>query len=169
MTWPQGRSADGGLDFVPLPEGRAGALWLCGKRVVGPDPLAAMARAEGASTIVSFNEPQDLEHDYPDYLAWLEANNGGTALWWPVPDLHAPSLADARSWVATMLGRLDGGEGLILHCAGGLGRAPTMATCVLIGMGMDADEAGAHVAAHRPMAGPEAGAQHELIAAFARD
>ena len=59
MAWPTGRNADGGLDQVPLPT-TAGALWLCGKRVVGPDPEAALQRA-GADTIVSFNERFELE------------------------------------------------------------------------------------------------------------
>ena len=33
-------------------------------------------------------------------------------------------------------------------------------------LGLDADTACAHVRASRPMAGPEAGAQHELVAAL---
>ena len=39
--WPTGRSADGGLDRVPLPFG-TGALWMCGKHRVGPDPEAVL-------------------------------------------------------------------------------------------------------------------------------
>lgn len=165
MAWPRGRNADGGLDQVPLPA-TSGALWLCGKRVVGPDPEAALRRAE-ADTIVSFNERHELERDYPAYVDWLDAHKGARALWYPVPDLGAPLLADARVWVAELIDRLDAGEGLILHCAGGIGRAPTMGTCVLVSLGMRPEDALALVAASRPMAGPEAGSQRALVDAFA--
>lgn len=138
-------------------------MWLCGKRVVGPDPAAALTRARGASTIVCFNERRELLRDYPDYVAWLDTNLDGQALWWPVPDLGAPALPDALVMVDTMVDRLDHGEGLILHCAGGIGRAPTMAACVLVALGMGSPEALEHIAAHRPMAGPEAGEQRVLV------
>ena len=51
-TWPHGRSADGGIDEIPIPAD--GRLWLCGKHVVGPDPQAAMDRV-GADSIICFN------------------------------------------------------------------------------------------------------------------
>lgn len=159
------RSIDGGLDRVPLPTER-GALWLCGKRVVGPDPDAALVRAD-ADVIVCFNEASDLQREYPGYLDWLGANEGGRARWWPIPDLHAPVVAEARPMVEEMVSLLERDRGLVLHCAGGLGRAPTMAVCVLIAQGMPADDALVHVRTHRPMGGPEAGAQHDLVRAFA--
>ena len=165
MAWPTGRNADGGLDQVPLPSGE-GALWLCGKRVVGPDPEAALQRA-GAHTIVSFNERHELEREYPSYVDGLDEHLGTRALWFPVPDLSAPLLTDARLWVDQLVARLELGEGLILHCAGGIGRAPTMGTCVLVRLGMRPEDALALVAASRPMAGPEAGSQRALVDAFA--
>ena len=165
MAWPTGRNADGGLDQVPLPV-TSGALWLCGKRVVGPDPEAALQRA-GADTIVSFNERFELEREYPSYVEWLDLNVGARALWYPVPDLSAPVLGDAQRWVDEMVARLELGQGLILHCAGGIGRAPTMGTCVLVRLGMTPERALALVAASRPMAGPEAGSQRALVDAFA--
>ena len=160
------RSRDGGLDQVPLPADHPGALWLCGKHVVGPDPEAALARADDADVIVCLSQPHEIDVRFPDYTAWLRANQGGRALWWPVPDLHAPPIDDARLWVDELVARLGRGEGLIIHCGGGIGRAPTLAVCVLIALGATAADAVAHVAAHRPMAGPESGAQAELVAAF---
>ena len=167
MAWPRGRSADGGLDQVPLPA-TSGALWLCGKRVVGPDPQAALDRA-GADTIVSFNQPHELERDYPAYVQWLHDHDGGRALWFPIPDLGAPPVADARRWVDHMVQRLTAGAGLVLHCAGGIGRAPTMGVCVLMRLGMTAPDALALVADCRPMAGPEAGSQRDLVERFVAD
>lgn len=161
------RSIDGGLDQVPLlAAGRPGALWLCGKHVVGPDPEAALVRAGGADVIVCLSQTHEIEARFPDYTEWLRVNHGGRALWWPVHDLHAPPLDDARRWVGELVERLDQGQGIIIHCGGGIGRAPTLAVCVLIALGSTAAEAVAHVAAHRPMAGPESGAQAELVAAF---
>ena len=165
MAWPRGRSADGGLDQVPLPS-TSGALWLCGKRVVGPDPDGALARVD-ADMIVSFNEPHELQRDYPDYVQWLVDNEGDRAMWFPVPDLAAPPVHHARRWVERMTDKLSEGGGLILHCAGGIGRAPTMATCVLVRLGMTADDALETIAGSRPMAGPEAGSQRDLVRAFA--
>lgn len=166
MTWPTGRARDGGLDQVPVPG--AGALWLCGKRVTAPDPEAALRRAGGAEAIVCFNERAELLREHAAYVEWLDANDGGRALWFPVADLHAPGVEQATGWVDVMVDRLDAGQGLVLHCAGGIGRAPTMAICVLIALGMTAEAACDHVAAHRPMAGPEVGAQRDLVHAFAR-
>ncbi len=162
---PVHRSVDGGLDAVPLPGEVRGALWLCGKKVVGPDPETALRRA-GADMIVSFNEAPELERDYPDYPDWLRANLGERSLWFPIPDLGAPPFADAEQMVLEMVGHLSDGRGLILHCAGGIGRAPTMATLVLIHLGMEPASAGVHISRHRPMGGPEAGAQRELVERF---
>lgn len=172
MTWPSGRAADGGIDAVPLSappltEAVPGSLWLCGKRVVAPDPAAALDRV-GADTIVCFQEVAEVEREHPDYAQWLRANEGGRAIWVPVPDLGAPTLDVALEVTADLTGRLGRGDGLVLHCAGGIGRAPTMATLVLIALGADRLAAAAHVAAHRPMAGPEAGCQADLVRAFAR-
>lgn len=167
MDEPIARSRDGGLDRIPLPEGRSGALWVCGRRVVGPDPEAALARAEGAELIVCLNEEHELR-EHPDYPSWLRANAGGRALWHPVPDLHAPPLSAAESIVGSVVDHLDADTGVVLHCAGGIGRAPTIAICVLVSMGMALDDALTHVRRHRPMGGPEVGAQVDLVRAFAR-
>ena len=54
-----------------------------------------------------------------------------------------------------------------MHCGAGIGRAGTMAAALLIRMGCDEAAARATVARARPMAGPEAGAQADLLAALA--
>ncbi len=160
------RSIDGGLDYVPLPEGEPGALWLCGKHLVGPDPDDALYRAHDAHAIVCLNQRHEIEGRYPDYVAWLEANAGTRALWWPVPDLHAPPLEQMIVWVDELVDRLARDESVIIHCGAGMGRAPTLAVCVLVALGQPFHEAVAHVAEHRPLAGPESGAQADLVASF---
>lgn len=166
QPWPDDRSRHGGVDEVPLPHG-AGRLWLCGKHYVGPDAEAAMAGV-GATTIVCLNERRELADRYPAYVEWLERNRPARALWHPIPDLHAPPLEEVDGLLDELHRRLDGGEGLLLHCGAGIGRAGTIAAALLVTMGVSAAEAVATVAAHRPMAGPEAGAQADLLDALAR-
>jgi protein-tyrosine phosphatase len=163
--WLGARGRDGGIDLVPLPT-TTGGLALCGKHAIGPDHEAAMARVD-ATTVVCLVEANELADRYPDYLAWLEANRGGTAVWFPIHDLHAPTLDATLPLLTELLRRLDDGERLLMHCAAGIGRTGTLTVCLLMMMGLSPDDALAHVAAHRPMAGPEVGAQRDLVNALA--
>jgi protein-tyrosine phosphatase len=163
--WPTGRSRDGGVDEIPLPRSD-GRLWLCGKHVVGPDPEGTLARV-GASVIVCLTQAGELNDRYPDYVGWLQANLGSRAMWFPIDDLHAPTVERAAPFIDDVVARLDDGDCVLMHCAAGIGRSGTMAVGVLLALGMTLDEALAHVAAHRPMAGPEVGAQRKLVEALA--
>ena len=168
-TWPRGRARHGGVDEIPLPPRVAGRLWLAGRRFVGPDPEAAM-RSVGASMIVCLCESFELAERYPAYVDWLDGPPGGTGgsgLWWPVPDLHAPPVESARSLVHELAGHLRRGEGVLMHCGAGLGRAGTLAAAVLLHFGATLAEALGTVAAARPGAGPEVGAQKDLLDALA--
>jgi len=166
VAWPSERSRHGGVDEIPLPDG-PGRLWLCGKHLVGPDVEAALASV-GASIVVCLIEPHELRDRYPDYVEWLDRNQPDRAIWHPVPDLHAPGIEDAGALAAEIRARLDKRDGVLLHCGAGIGRAGTIAIAVLLAMGEPLDVASRTVADHRPMAGPEAGAQTELLTALAR-
>lgn len=157
-----GWNTDGGVHEIPLGPlvGLGGRLWLCGKHVVGPDPEALLDRL-GADGIVCLTERHELADRYPAYVSWLERDP--RAMWFPVHDLHAPPLDAARPFYGSLLDRLAGGERLIVHCAAGIGRAGTTAVAVLVLAGWELTDALAHVRAHRPMAGPEAGSQLELL------
>jgi protein-tyrosine phosphatase len=115
---------------------------------------------------VCLTERGELIDRYPDYVAWLGANQPDRAVWWPIPDLHAPDLDNALLLLDELRSRLHTGQSLLLHCGAGIGRAGTMAAALLVTMGSTPADAVAHVAAHRPMAGPEAGAQTELLEAL---
>jgi protein-tyrosine phosphatase len=164
--WLGARGRDGGIDTVPLPI-TSGGLSLCGKHAIGPDHGAAMARC-GATTVVCLVEAYELADRYPDYLHWVRTNRGGKAVWFPIHDLHAPTQADVAPFLTDLVRRLEDGEHLLMHCAAGIGRTGTMAACLLMQLGMTRDDALAHVAAHRPMAGPEVGAQMDLVNALGR-
>lgn len=164
-TWPHGRSRDGGVDQVPLPgaAGR-GQLWICGKHAVGPDVDALLARI-GGHLVVCLTERHELADRYPAYVTWLELDV--RAVWHPVHDLCAPPLDAFVSLVDLVHGHLRAGEIVLAHCAAGVGRSGTLAVGVCLRDGMPLDVALAHVAAHRPMAGPEVGSQRALVEAYA--
>jgi len=139
---------------------------LCGKHAIAPDVEAVIATT-GVTTVVCLTERHELRDRYPNYVTWLDDNRGERALWFPIADLHAPAVEHVVTLLADVRGRLESGGTVLVHCAAGIGRAGTLATCLLITMGMNADEALAHVAVHRPMAGPEVGAQRALVDAIA--
>jgi protein-tyrosine phosphatase len=159
--WLDERGRNGGVDEVPLP-GAAGRLWLCGKHFVGPDPEDALDRT-GAAVIVCLNEATELRDRYPDYVAWLTEHAPARSIWFPVPDLHAPPVAALRPLLDDLARRLSDGDGVLLHCGAGIGRAGTVAAAVLMILGLPRTEALAVVAASRPTAGPETGTQTDLL------
>jgi protein-tyrosine phosphatase len=157
----------GGADEIPLPVG-PGRMWLCGKHYVGPDPERALGAVD-ASTVVCLNQRSELADRYPDYVEWLKTNVPARAVWHPIPDLHAPTVEAAVELLTTLHARLRGGESMLMHCGAGIGRAGTIAAGLLVTMGVPLADATRTVAAHRAMAGPEAGAQTALLTALAQD
>lgn len=162
--WPGERSRHGGIDEIPL-SGVPGRLWLCGKHAIAPDPEACLASV-GATVVVCLNEPYELIDRYPQYVAWLGAGALGAVLWCPIPDLGAPSLDRSIELVEALHLRLAEGAGVVMHCGAGIGRAGTMAAALLMRLGATRVDACRTVATHRPMGGPEAGAQVMLLEAL---
>lgn len=158
-AWRTERSRNGGVDRIPVP-GVEGALWLCGKHLIAPDVDEAVSRV-GADVVLCLNERHELEDRYPDYVRWLRSD--GRAWWVPIPDLHAPPLVRAVALVEELLEHLEHGRTVLAHCGAGIGRAGTVAAAVLVARGATVQEAVEVVAASRPLAGPEAGAQRDLL------
>jgi hypothetical protein len=166
VSWLSERSRNGGIDEVPLPDASWGRLWLCGKHFVGPDPDGALARTQAAA-IVCLNEGYELRDRYPDYVEWLVANRGMRALWSPWPDMHAPPVDEFAEFLDTLKDRLRAGDGLIIHCGAGIGRAGTTAAALLIDLGLSLREALSAVRAARPAAGPQTAEQDSVLEQYA--
>ncbi len=113
--------------------------------------------------IVCLCERHELEERYPNYIAWLTRESEARAIWFPIPDVHAPGIDAAVPFLETLRAQVVLGEGLVMHCGAGIGRSGTMAAALLMSMGADRLAATAAVAEHRPMAGPEVGAQESLL------
>ena len=155
-------NTDGGIHEIPLPPTARGRLWLCGKHAIGPDPEGLMRRV-GADGVVCLNEEHELADRYPEYVTWLRTQPSERAYWFPIPDLHAPAVEQFTPVLTDIVDRIVAGDRLIVHCAAGIGRAGTTAVAVLVSLAVPLDEALEHVRRHRPAAGPEAGAQLELV------
>jgi hypothetical protein len=141
-------------------------LFLCGKHAVGPDAAGLLDRI-GGTAVVCLNERYELEARYPDFVAWLEDNAPARAVHHPIPDLHAPSLDDFAALIESLHARLVAGETLLVNCGAGIGRTGTVAAAILVRTGMPLDDALEVVRTHRPMAGPEVGAQRDVLTAYA--
>jgi hypothetical protein len=167
LAWLNRRQLDGGVDRIPLPDDVRGSLWLCGKHAIGPDPRKVIDEVGGAATVVCLVERYELDARFPAYLAWLQRPGATDVVWFPIPDLHAPDLTRAAPFVDELVRRLRDGQALVVHCGAGMGRAGTVAVCVLNRLGIAAEAALRLVADARPGAGPEVGAQRDLVEAFA--
>jgi hypothetical protein len=173
LGWLSPRQRDGGIDRIPLPAGVTGGLWLCGKHAIARSMgVLSDATSDTTSdttpmwdTIVCLTERHELAERYPDYVRWLDRAGDG-ALWWPIPDMHAPSPETMLPFVDDLVARLRRGDDLLVHCGAGIGRAGTTAVCVLIQLGLDVSVAEQVVADSRPMAGPEVAAQRDLVRAL---
>ncbi|NNE12221.1 MAG: hypothetical protein HKN41_08255 [Ilumatobacter sp.] len=154
------------IDRIPLPPDIEGTLLLCGLRDIATEPERTVT-ASRIDLVVCLNEEIELAARYPDYHRWLPAHSPERALWFPMQDFTAAGADAARPVLESIVSRLSEGDRVLMHCAMGQGRAGTMATCVLLRLGVPLGEALATVAAHRRHAGPAADSQWSLVEAVA--
>jgi protein-tyrosine phosphatase len=71
-------------------------------------------------------------------------------LWLPTPDDAPPSLEDLARGVDFIEFHAEQGEGVYIHCAAGVGRAPTMAAAYLVRQGASPEQAWKRIQKGRP-------------------
>jgi protein-tyrosine phosphatase len=161
-TLPVGLGAVG-VTFCPGKQGDSvfGAPWA---RNVGLD--LDVIQAWGAASVVTLVEGHELVSlGVPD-LGERILQRG---LQWhhlPIADLSAPGPGFEAGWtaVAVQLRQLvvDGGR-VLVHCRGGLGRAGTVAACLLVELGEAPRDAVLRVRAARPNAIETAGQERYVL------
>ena len=140
--------------------GRLGITFAPGKRASGIDGMwerdlgLDLERLSGhfaVDELVCLLEPHELQllgiDDYAERV--LEAGFHLTRF--AIPDGDVPTDAAALSrCLEAVAARIARGKTIVVHCRGGLGRAGTVAACLLILDGHDSQDAIAHVRAARP-------------------
>ncbi len=156
-----------GLTFAP---GKKGASVLQ-RGVVHDRDMAGdfmtLAR-EGVQVIAPLIEDHEYELlgmvGYPE-----EAGRQGMAVVpCPIPDGHAPGdPAQFATFIDELMNALLGGQSVVVHCRGGLGRAGLTAACLLVQAGLEPGAAIALVRQTRPGA-VETAEQEAFVHHFAR-
>jgi ADP-ribosyl-[dinitrogen reductase] hydrolase len=126
-------------------------------------------RAWGAAAIVTLVEPKELKLLRVERLG--EEVLRRKMLWFhlPITDVSIPDQRFEEKWDTAgqeLRSVLRNGADVLVHCRGGLGRAGTIASRLLIELGMAPKAAIAHVRAVRPGA-IETPAQEEYVLGIA--
>jgi protein tyrosine phosphatase (PTP) superfamily phosphohydrolase (DUF442 family) len=118
--------------------------------------LEAM-QAEGICAVVNMRE------EFDDDAHGLAPRH---YLWLPITDDTAPSRQDLETGATFIRTHVAQGDGVYVHCAAGVGRAPTMAAAYLVHEGATPDEAWAEIRQGRPFIRPTP-PQLDVIRAYA--
>jgi protein-tyrosine phosphatase len=130
---------------VELPPPATGSLWLAGMPArFEPWPaFEARARAAGVRLLVCLTPRSEVAELSPRYHEGIA--QGTLPFQWlhlPMRNFGLPEDAAAfRGGVRLVTEALQRGDGVMLHCAAGLGRTGSTAACVLKALGLPTAEA----------------------------
>jgi protein-tyrosine phosphatase len=113
--------------------------------------------ADGIGAVVNMREESD------------DAKRGAAPehyLWLPTTDDHAPTPEDLARGVGFITEHIAAERGVYVHCASGVGRAPTMAAAYLVSTGLKPAAAWSAIRARRPFIRPTP-PQIEAVATYA--
>lgn len=111
-----------------------------------------VVREWGAAAVVTLVEAHELTSLKVGRLGEEVVERGMAWLHLPIPDVTAPGPSFEATWPeagATLHELLTNGQGVFIHCKGGLGRAGTVAARLLVELGSSPDAAIANVRAVR--------------------
>jgi protein-tyrosine phosphatase len=144
-----------------LPEGVPGALFL--SSIPGRDGPVERAvkdmRHSGIDGVICLTPDEEIRRKSPTYAAILQQDGLPCPVQrFPIPDMGVPEDRHTfLSLVRRLRDSLREGERLLVHCSAGFGRSGTVATCVLVALGVEPD--GAREAVRRAGSRPE----HDLV------
>ena len=123
-------------------------------------------RTDGIDCVVSVLEPQEIP-GLTEAETELCREFGIDFLYFPIRDKSVPpSLELFTGFVKSLAGRISSGQGVAIHCRAGIGRSTTLAACVLIWLGVNAEVALDMIADARGIEVPETEAQRQWILEF---
>jgi len=98
---------------------------------------------EAVRAIVCLAEKDEIRQKAAEYAGALQAGTVPcSVVHFEIPDRDAPQDRYAFWELASDIGkRLQAGECVLIHCAGGVGRTALLAVCVLLALGQPAAEA----------------------------
>lgn len=149
----------GRLGVMPRPRG---GDWL-------EDEIRSL-KASGVAVVVSLLESEEAAGlDIADEQSLCEAC-GISYLSFPIRDFGVPhSKHEALGFARTLRDILRRGESVVIHCRGGIGRAPLLAACVLMLCGVPADEAFGRIERARGCRVPDTPEQRAWVARLAEE
>lgn len=158
---------------------RVGFIYAPGRRLQGsPSPewrrdleadLRALREVYAVDVLVSLMEPAEMAAMGIAGIAERAAAHGIEWIGFPIPDMGVPEdLPGYRALLQLLRHRLAAGQSVVLHCLGGLGRSGTVTACLLVELGMTAEQAIAEVRSSRPGA-IQTVAQEELVRSLEAD
>jgi protein-tyrosine phosphatase len=107
------------------------------------DSVWHQVKKEAVRAIVCLAEKNEIREKAFDYALALDTGTVPcSVLHFEIPDRDAPQDRNGFWVLATgIANRLQSGECVLIHCAGGVGRTALLAVCVLLALGQPATEA----------------------------
>ena len=124
-------------------------------------------RAEGIDVVVSLLEAGEAECLGLQREESLCRGLAMEFMSFPIPDGRAPAVkSEAVAIAETIITQLNEGKAVAVHCHAGIGRAPLMAACVLMLLGMPSQAACDLIGKARGRKVPHTEEQQEWVRAF---
>jgi len=127
------------------------------------DSFSKQVKKAEIDLIVSLTALDEIRISSPEYACAIE-NDNVPCSWmeYPIEDFSVPADRNGfAGFVSSIANHLKRGDRILIHCAGGIGRTGTVATCILQQLGEESDKAGELI--RKAGSGPETPEQAHLI------